>query len=175
MSTTRGIDFSALALRDALDLAVLIEEEARDRYEEFADQMQLHASPEAERFFRFMAINEEKHRAQLHARRTQLFADEPTKVSRTMIFDVEAPEYDEAHAFMTTNNALESALRSETKAFEFFSSALEHVQDSQVRALFEELRDEELDHQELIRREMAKTPPDPELKAIDFADDPVGH
>ena len=30
--TTRGIDFKALSLKDALDLAVLVEEEAKERY-----------------------------------------------------------------------------------------------------------------------------------------------
>jgi len=30
------IDFAKLHLRDALDMAILIEEEARDRYQEFA-------------------------------------------------------------------------------------------------------------------------------------------
>ena len=35
---TRGIDFRALSLKDALDLAVLIEQEAEERYEEFAAQ-----------------------------------------------------------------------------------------------------------------------------------------
>jgi len=39
MTSTLGIDFASLSLKDALDLAVLVEEEARERYEEFADQM----------------------------------------------------------------------------------------------------------------------------------------
>ena len=55
MATVFGIDFSALTLKDALDLAILIEEEARERYEDFADQMEQHHTPEAGRFFRFMA------------------------------------------------------------------------------------------------------------------------
>ena len=59
---TKDIDFAKLSLQDALDLAVLIEEEARERYEEFAHQMRLHHTHEAARFFRFMAGNEEKHR-----------------------------------------------------------------------------------------------------------------
>ena len=38
MSTAK-IDFAMLSLRDALDLGILIEEEARERYEELAAQM----------------------------------------------------------------------------------------------------------------------------------------
>ena len=33
-----AIDFATLSLVDALDLAILTEDEARERYEEFADQ-----------------------------------------------------------------------------------------------------------------------------------------
>ena len=94
MNATKGIDFAALSLQDALDLAVLIEEEARDRYEEFADQMDLHHTPEAARFFRVMMKNEEKHRADLMERRTALFQHAPVVVTRNMIFDIEAPDYD---------------------------------------------------------------------------------
>ncbi len=37
MSVTK-IDFTTLCLRDALDLAILIEEEAEERYEELRDE-----------------------------------------------------------------------------------------------------------------------------------------
>ena len=37
---TRDIDFATLTLMDTLDLAILIEEEARDRYQEFVEQLQ---------------------------------------------------------------------------------------------------------------------------------------
>ena len=59
------VDFASLDLKDALDLAIMIEDEARERYEEFAEQMEAHHTPEAARFFRFMSSNEEKHRAEL--------------------------------------------------------------------------------------------------------------
>ena len=36
MATLMGIDFAALSLKDALALAVLIEEEAKERYEDLA-------------------------------------------------------------------------------------------------------------------------------------------
>ncbi|MGZ6124987.1 MAG: ferritin family protein [Myxococcales bacterium] len=171
--TTKGIDFATLSLKDALDLAVLIEEEARERYEEFADQMQAHHTPEAAHFFRFMAGNEEKHRLELAAQRRDLFRDAPTAVTRQMIFDVEAPDYDEARAFMTAREALQAAFRAEKKAYAFFNEALPRVHEPQVKALFEELRGEEIQHQRLVLAELEKTPPDPALTADDFADDPV--
>ncbi len=168
----RGIDFPTLMLRDALDLSVLIEEEARYRYEEFAEQMDLHRTPDAARFFRFMAENEEKHRVALAERRQELFGDEPVRVTGAMLFDVEAPEYDEARAFMTLREALQSAMRSEVKAAAFFSAALQWVTDPAVRELFSELHAEEEEHQQLVQAQLAKVPPDHDIHPSEFADEP---
>jgi erythrin-vacuolar iron transport family protein len=170
---TVQIDYGKLSLKDALDVAVLIEEEARERYEEFAHQMRLHHTHEAARFFRFMAGNEEKHRTELLARRRQLFGNEPGRVTREMIFDVEAPDYDEVRAFMTGGQALQAALRAEEKAYAFFVAVLPAVGDEKVRALFEELRDEEVHHQQLVAAQIASAPPDPTLGHEHFVDDPV--
>jgi rubrerythrin len=171
--TTKGIDFGKLSLKDALDLAVLIEEEARDRYEEFVDQMRQHRTPEASRFFAFMAGNEEKHRAELAERRGELFEDQPVAVTREMVFDVEAPEYDEARAFMTVREALQAAFRAEKKAYAFFSDALRRIPGGDVKVLFEELRQEEIEHQRLVLAELEKTPPDPSIRQDDVADEPA--
>jgi rubrerythrin len=160
---------------DALDLAILIEEEAKERYEEFADQMDLHHTPEAAQFFRMMAGNEEKHRADLAARRDKLFRDAARTVTRNMLFDVEAPDYDEARAFMTGRQALTAALRSEEKAFDFFTKALPRVSEPEVRELFEELRGEEAEHRALVALKLDELPPEPDLLSDDFADEPVGH
>lgn len=173
MTTTKGIDFASLTLKDALDLAVLIEEEACERYGEFADQMDAHHTPDAARFFRMMVQNEEKHRSELAERRAEHFGDEPSSVTRAMIFDVEAPDYDEVRAFMTLRAALRSALRSEEKAYAFFVAALPQIGNAEVKELFGELRDEELLHQELVKRELEKAPADPDVPDDDFGDEPV--
>ena len=94
----RGIDFANLSLMDALDLAILVEDEAQERYEEFAAQMEQHRTPEAAKFFRYMVENEAKHGRELSARRVQRFGDAPRNVSRTMIYDIEAPDFDAAKA-----------------------------------------------------------------------------
>ncbi len=172
MSTTR-IDFTRLSLRDALDLAILIEEEAKDRYEELADQMKKHHTPEAASFFLLMVGNEAKHGEQLAARRAKLFANEPRTVTRAMLWDVEAPDYDEVRAFMTAREALNVALRAEKKAQEFFAAALPHVRDAEAKALFEELRQEEVEHQRLVEAELAKLPPDAPGSPSDYEDEPV--
>lgn len=169
---TRGIDFANLSLMDALDLAILIEEEAEERYLDFAAQMEQHRTPDAARFFRFMASNEAKHGLELSARRAERFSDAPRVVNRSMIFDVEAPDFDAARAFMSPRKAMEAALASEVKAHAFFVSALPALKDADVRTLFEELRNEEVEHQELVQLELDKLPPDSGLSDDDFVDEP---
>lgn len=170
---TRGIDFTSLGLMNALDLAILIEEEAQERYEEFAAQMEQHRTPEAATFFRLMAQNEAKHGLELAARRAQRFSDAPRMVTRAMIFDVEAPDYDAARAFMSPREAMKAAMASEVKAHAFFVAALPGIQDPEVKVLFEELRDEEIHHQELVQAELAKLPPDTGLSDEAFVDEPT--
>jgi rubrerythrin len=173
MASTRGIDFANLSLKDALDLAILVEDEAQERYEDFAAQMDQHRTPEAAKFFRYMVENEAKHGRELLARRVRLFEDSPRVVTRTMIFDIEAPDFDAARAFMSPRKAMEAALASEEKAYDFFVAALPTLKDADVRALFEELRDEELEHQDLVKAELAKLPPDSHLSDDDFVDEPA--
>lgn len=169
----RGVDFARMSLCDALDLALYVEEEARDRYVELAEQLEVHHTPEAAEFFRRMSRVEEKHRVELESRRRARFGDAPARVGRTAIFDVEAPEYDEARAFMTVRQALDVALRSETKAHAFFVDALRSVTDPEIRELLAGLRDDEERHQELVRAEMARVPPGDVANPHDVADPPV--
>lgn len=169
----QGIDFSKLTLQDALDLAILIEDEAKERYDEFADQMEIHHTPEAATFFRLMSKYEAKHGEELTERRVRLFKNASCHVSRAMLFDVEAPEYDEARAFMTPRQAMTSALHAEEKAYAFFAAALPQIKDADVKALFEELKEEEVEHQDMVKRELARLAPDAALSAEDVADEPT--
>lgn len=168
---TAAIDFGSLTLQDALDLAILIEEEARDRYEEFAKVVGGRYAGDAADMFRLMASYEMRHRAELAERRRARFGDAPPAVSRDQLYDVEAPDRGKPRVFMSARQALEVSLSSEEKAFEFFSSALPHVKDPEVHALFAELRDEERKHQELVRARLEKLPPGPDVEEED-ADEP---
>ena len=167
------VDFSSLSLQDALDLAILVEEEAQERYLEFVDQMELHHTGEAARFFATMAANERKHGEELRAQRRSLFGDAPTRMRRAMLWDVEAPDYDQPRAFMSARQAMEVALAPETKAHEFFVQAIPHLHDPGVKRLFQELRDEEVLHQELVREAMRRLPEGKEPDAGDYEDEPV--
>ncbi len=167
------IEFSTLSLKDALDLAILIEDEARERYEEFVDQLELHHTAEAAAFFRQMVANETKHGEELSQRRKARFANAPATVTRAMLWDVEAPDYGQARMFMSARHAMNVALDAEVKAHDFFAAALPHVTDPEVRELFEELRAEELEHQALVRQHLAKLPPEPDVDPEGYADEPV--
>ncbi len=170
---SKSIDFSRLSLKDALDIAIFIEDEAEERYQEFAHQMEQHHTPEAAAFFRIMAENEAGHGRELREKRAALFGDAPVEVAVEELFDIEAPEYVEAQAFMSPREALAVAHKSEVKAHAFFDSALGQVEDAGVRELFEELREEEVEHQQLVRQELAKLPPEPGFDPDDFVDEPL--
>jgi len=152
------LDFSKLNLQDALDLAVLIEKEAEERYLWFVSLLGERYTGDAADFFGTMAKNERRHGEELAARRRTLFGDAPARVTADMIEDVEAPDSGKPRANMSPRHAMNIAMESEIKAYDFFNKALPGIQDSSVRKLFEELRDEETEHQNLLKEQMAKYP-----------------
>jgi rubrerythrin len=170
-----ALELWSLSLKDALDLAILIEEEAKDRYGEFAHQMATHHNEQAARFFRFMIDVEASHEHALLERRRRLFGKEPSSVRREMLFDVEAPEYGEVRATMGERDALEAALRAEKKAYAFFDAAARLAVNKEVAELFFVLRDEEADHETHVRGRIGDLPPQPTITAEDVDDGPVAH
>jgi rubrerythrin len=166
------IDFRTLSLQDALDLAIAIEEEAKDRYDEFVRQVGggRYAGDAAD-MFRTMAGYEARHREELAQRRRELFGDAPPRVSADALDDVEAPDRGKPRVFMSGRQAMEVALSSEQKAWEFFDGALRDVADPSVRTLFEQLRGEEENHIRMVKQRLERLPPGPDLED-DEADDP---
>lgn len=152
------LDISKLNLQDALDLAVLIEKEAEERYLWFVDLLGERYRGDAADFFAMMARNEQRHGAEIAARRRALFGDAPARVTADMVEDIEAPDSGKPRPNMSPRHALEVAMESEIKAYEFFDKALPGIRDSSVRKLFEELRDEETEHRNLLKEQMAKYP-----------------
>jgi len=153
------LDFATLDLMDALDLAVLIEVEACDRYKMFVAQLGHRFTGDAASVFASMAENEAKHGKELEKRRKALFGDVQVRVSRDDLFDVEAPDQGAPRANMSTLQAFEVALSSEQKAFDFYGQALAHVTNPEIHALFTGLRDEEAEHVRMVREAIAGLPP----------------
>ena len=169
--TTR-LDLSKVTLMDALDLASLIEFEAKKRYTEFAESLGSRGVDDAGAVFRSMAVNETKHCEEIAERRFALFGDKPAKVTLDDIFDVEAPDMGEVRWNMSVHKAYQLALFSEQKAFAFYDEALDYVEQTDVKALFEELREEEADHVRMLVKIIAKLPPSAEIELEDEDYDP---
>lgn len=165
------IDYASLDLRDALDLAILIEEEAKQRYEEFTRIVGGRYPGDASDVFREMAGFEAKHEAELAAQRAKRFGDAPRRIALEQLEDVEAPDRNQPRVFMSAREAVEVALYSEEKAHDFFAALVPNVKDPEVRALFEELRVEELRHQRFLRERLETLPPGPDVPE-DEADEP---
>lgn len=154
------LDFSKLTLMDALDVACLIELDAAQRYEEFAESMGHRRAGDAASVFRSMAENERKHGEDLAQRRHAMFGDAPVKVRRDDLFDVEAPDYGAPRSNMSQRAAFEVALAAEQKAHAFYDTALPGIEQADVRALFQELRAEEVEHIRMVEGILRKLPPE---------------
>src|SRR4030067_601854 len=132
------IDFKALTLMDAYDIAILIEQEACERYREFASLIGARYEGDAGDFFSEMAGFEALHAKSLSERRQKLFGDKEKKVTAAMIWNVEAPEENRPRTYMSVRQAYAVALESEQKAYDFFNQALSQVTDEETRVLFKE-------------------------------------
>jgi rubrerythrin len=166
------LDFSKLTLMDALDLASLIELEATKRYKEFAESLGSRGVDDAGSVFRSMAVNETKHCEEIAERRLALFGDRPARVTLDDIYDVEAPAVGDVRWNMSVLKAYQLALYSEQKAFAFYDEALEYVEQPDIKALFEELRDEEAEHVSMLVKIIAKLPPSATVELEDEDYDP---
>lgn len=168
---TFQLNIATLNLQDALDMAVLIEKEAEERYLLFVAQLGERYPGDATDFFAMMARNEKRHGIELAERRRSLFGDAPSRITADMIEDIEAPDMGKPRSHMSPRHALEVAMESEVKAYEFFDQALPGIQDPAVRKLFTELRDEEAEHQSLLNEQKVKYPetlePDSDAGEID--------
>ncbi len=158
------IDFRTLTLQDALDLALSIEEEAKERYEQFAKLTGGRYEGDAADMFRQMATYEQRHWGEIDRKRRELFGDAPRRVTAAALDDVEAPDRGQPRVFMSARQAVEVALASEMKAYDFFDEALPQVKDPDVRRLFEELREEEKRHVVLVGAWLQKLPPGPDVE-----------
>jgi len=167
------LDYSRLTLMDALDLATLIEVEAARRYAQFAEQLGSRSDDDAASVFQSMAVNENKHGKQIAERRLALFGDRRPNVRLDDIFDVEAPDVGAPAQNMSPLRAYWVALAAEKKAFAFYDQALRHVTQPEVKALFEELREEEAEHVEMVEAMIAKLPPSARLDLEDEDEDAV--
>lgn len=170
----KQMDLSKLNFLELLDLAIMAEEEAAERYGEFANQMEIHHNVQAARLFREIQARELEHLDRLREERRGR-SDQPATVDPLHFFDsVEAPPYEAAHYKMTPENIFQVALAAEQRAAAFYKKLLEAVNDVKARELARECWQEEARHVEQVEQGLRQLPPAPEGWDEDY-DEPVPH
>ncbi|MBI5321199.1 ferritin family protein [Bradyrhizobium sp.] len=157
-------------LNDLLAVAYQIESDAVERYNLLADQMETHNNPELVKIFRDLARAEGIHGEEIrrlagsfdvvsHAREMARFG---------RMGSPEEAELDAAHYLMTPWHALQLSLAGEERALAYFARIVETATDPKVKALAEELVEEEAEHVNLVHRLLRRYP----KPADSWADDP---
>jgi rubrerythrin len=149
------VDFSRLDARDFLDIAIEVEREAMEHYQQLEAWMRASAEPDVLQFFRAMAGREDRHREQLTAKRHELFGDDPPRHDVASVpWEVEAPDLDRVGATLDLRSALEMALGMETRAHDYYAEAKEYAQDDAVSEILESFRLAEAEHQRLVKEQL---------------------
>ena len=158
------------SLPELLAYALEIEREATARYEELADQMEVHHNGEVAALFHRLAGYEREHANEIEARIGAL--NLPARAAWEYRWvDPESPEeapYDGAHYLMTVRQALELALVNERRARDFYEGLATSMTDPEARALAAIFVDEERQHVLYVEEALAKAPAD----AAGWNDDP---
>lgn len=147
-------DFSRLDAMDVLDLACFIEREAAENYAQLASWAEKN-SPDAAGFFQRMARLEGQHDSQIEDRRRALFGDRPSRYIDSAPWEVEVPDYEEVGSSFTLEQAYALALGAEERAEAYFRQAVDYVSDPETVGILTGLAEEELEHQRLLKTEMA--------------------
>ena len=151
-----------------------LESEAAERYEELADQMDYHNNPELAELFRKMAAIEAKHVAKVDEMAKEVELPRMAAWDYRWL-DAEAPEttpVGKAHYRMTPHHALSLMLRNEERAVAFFAEVARLANDAQVRAMADELAEEERHHVALLKDWIARFP-EPSDGWEEDLDDPI--
>ena len=138
--------------------AMMIEQEAVERYREFAAYMAEYGNDAVANLFGKLAEFEAEHAFHL-AKRTAGMA--LPKLARGAWLENGAP-VPEAHAFvmrmLTPRLALEIALRAEERAKAFFDRVLEEASDAGIREVARDMARDKQSHIDRVREELARVP-----------------
>ncbi len=157
--TPSGASAVPSTLDELMAQALVMELDAAQRYNEFADMMETHNNPEVAEWFRKMAVIEGKHATQIMAEMG--WKEAPAHTATPVLEGFESPEsapVDDMHYLMRPWHVLQLALANEERAERFFArlSVLATVESVRKAAL--ELQEEEREHVELVKAWMLKVP-----------------
>jgi rubrerythrin len=148
--------------------AYAMELDAQQRYNDLADAMETHNNREVAELFRKMAVIESKHAAQIMA---EMGWKQPPAYAVAPAFEgyesAEQVPIDEVHYLMRPWHALQLALVAEQRAARFFSELAMSTQAEPIRKAAVELRDEELEHVELVKEWLTRVPQPEKDWAVD--------
>jgi rubrerythrin len=148
--------------------ALVMEREAAQRYNEFADAMETHNNREVAQMFRTMAGYEAKHAQAIMAEMKWVEAPSVPTGAWPSMEPPESVPADEVHYLMHPWHALQLALAAEQRAQAFFGELARAATNDSVRRAALELQAEEAEHVALVQAWLAKVPqPD-----ADWAQDP---
>ena len=150
------------SLAELLAYALEIEREATTRYEELADQMEVHHNTEVAALFRRLAGYEREHTREIEHR---IGATELPALAEWDYrwVDPESPEaapYDGAHYLMTVRQALELALHNEQRARDFYEGLAATLVEPGARTLAAAFAAEEREHVRYVEEALVGVPPD---------------
>ena len=141
--------------------ALAIEEEATERYNLLADQMEVHNNREIAAIFRKMALIEAEHRNEI-ARRAgdALVEGRPASFSWTGPEGPEAMICEGVHYLMTPYRALMLARFNEERAVKYFEAIAAAATDPEIAALAAQMAADERDHVVWVDKWLEQFAPD---------------
>ena len=162
------------SLNDLLAVAYQIESDAVERYNVLADQMETHNNPELVKIFRDLARAEGIHGEEIRrlAGSFDVVSHARQMARSSRMESPEEAELDAAHYLMTPWHALQLSLAGEKRALAYFTRIVETATDPKVKALAEELVEEEAEHVNLVHR-LLRRYPKPEDSWADDPDPPA--
>jgi rubrerythrin len=153
--------------------ALAIEIEASERYDELADQMEVHNNHVIAEIFRKMAKIEGLHRDEIKRRAGDaLIGGRPASFSWLAPEGPEAIDFHEVHYKMTPRQALMLARHNEERATKYFEAIAEAATDPEIKAFAQTMAEDERHHVELVDKWLEKYDPDEPNWAEDL-DPPV--
>ena len=145
------------AYADFMVQAYAMENDARDRYSEFAEQMDVHHNSAVAQLFRKLARIEGLHADKIV--KEMGWRKPPAATEAWMWRHSEAPESvpsGELHYLMQPYHALQLALQCEQRAVSFFTGIARSTAPADVKRIAREMAAEEREHVRLIREWLEK-------------------
>lgn len=159
--------FASLDPKEALHIAIFVEERNAEVYHRFAEiftEFGDEESLEISTVFWEMAVEERGHRQLLQQKYDEQFGDAPCSLTEEDLVEfIEVPRLEDGDVFRPREDgeqarvrALRVALKAEVGAQEYYAKLWQQTADGPLRQLYHELADMEDDHVALLTSKVAQ-------------------